>query len=99
MTKIGIAEIFINEVVNKLDEIFPEPAKQEPAQKEASNTTGGSFAEDAEILNPIVEAQRVLGKVEEVANDLDPEQKAAALLEVSKVHTEIGRQLLDSFDF
>jgi hypothetical protein len=70
-------------------------------KKEASDTTGGSWEkEEVEILNPFAEAQRVLGKVEAVADEIvHDEQKAAALLEVAKVHTEIGKQLLDSFDF
>lgn len=56
--------------------------------------------ENVELLNPFAEAQRVLGKVEAVADELThDEQKAAALLEVAKAHTEIGKQLLDSFDF
>lgn len=110
MTKISISEIFLNEVVEKLNEIFPEPSEKEasnttggtwePSEKEASNTTGGSFEgeEEAFILNPLIEAQRVLGKVEEVADSIDSyEQKAAALLEVAKVHTQIGKQLLDDF--
>lgn len=83
------------------------------AQKEPCNTTGGSWDscdkeehntaeasidEDVEILNPFIEAQRVLGKVEEVAKDLDDLDEAHLLLEVAKVHTEIGKQLLDDFE-
>jgi hypothetical protein len=97
MTKIGIAEIFLNEVVEKLSEVFPEPAAQKPAEKEASNTTGGSWEEEGEILNPFIEAQRVLGKVEAAADELDTETKTRALIEVAKVHSEIGKQLLEEF--
>jgi hypothetical protein len=70
----------------------------EPIAKEASNTTGGSFdEEEGEILNPFIEAQRVLSKVEQVANDLDDNAKAAALIEVAKIHSNIGQQLLEDF--
>lgn len=97
MTK-NIAELFLNEVVEKLNEVFPEPTTQGPAEKEASNTTGGSWDEDGEILNPFIEAQRVLGLAEEAAEGLtNREVRVATLIEVAKAHTEIGKQLLDDF--
>jgi hypothetical protein len=72
-----------------------------PEQKEASNTTGGTWESgEVELKNPLAEAQRVLNKAEEVAEGLTNEEvKVSALLEVAKVHTEIGKQLLLDFDF
>ena len=109
MTK-SIADIFISEVVNKLDELFPEPTAKEasntaggiwePCEKEACNTTGGFIQEEVEILNPAAEAQRLLKKAEEVADTLDDQNvKAASFLEIARAHTQVGAQLLDSFDF
>lgn len=51
------------------------------------------------IDNPFISATQVLEKVEAIADDLDDLDKASLLLEVAKGHTEIGKQLLDSFDF
>ncbi|UDL16811.1 hypothetical protein SEA_ATUIN_141 [Arthrobacter phage Atuin] len=66
-------------------------------EKEASNQTGGTWGEA--IDNPYSEAQRVLGEVEAIVEDSDVETRAAVLLEVAKVHTQIGAQLLSDFDF
>jgi hypothetical protein len=71
----------------------------EPCEKEACNTTGGSFPDQGDVLNPAIEAQRVLAKVEETVENSDIDTKAAVLLEVAKVHTQIGAQLLSDFDF
>jgi hypothetical protein len=86
----------INALFDKLSEDLSNLAENTvPQEKEASNETGGTWNT---VLDPFAEATRVLGKVEELAEDLEDLHKASALLEVAKQHTEIGKQLLDAFE-
>jgi hypothetical protein len=86
----------INALFNKLSEDLSNLADNTvPQEKEASNETGGTW----DTPHPFVKATQVLGKVEEIAEEIyDADTKASILLSVAKHHTEIGKQLLDAFE-
>ena len=90
------ASLLMEDVVKTFKGMVPEDVLKNFSPEEPNE----SPEETAELNHPFLEAQRVLNKVEEIAdsrNDMDA--KASLLLSVAAGHTEIGRQLLDSFDF
>lgn len=96
-SKLLTPEEFLDRAFKKAEEFF----NPEPQQKEASNTTGGTWEEPSEtvILDPFLKATEVLNKLEDLAdNHPDLDQKASLLISVAHGHTEIGKQLLDAFE-
>lgn len=89
----------LDSVADKIEDALK--AAETPKPEEGNHTPQRpEEAREVEIKNPIAEAQRVLGLAEEAAEGLaNREVKAATLIEVAKVHTEIGKQLLLDFDF
>lgn len=98
-TPVDLIASLLERAADAIEETLQTPT----APKEASNTTGGTWepsAEEGEILNPAMEAQRILAKAEAAADEvLEAEVKSAVLIEVARAHTQIGAQLLSDFDF